>query len=70
VDTDVVAGLEDLRCVFIRAPRLIGPGPGVEVLARVDGQPVLMREGNVLAATFHPELTPDARVHALFLSSA
>jgi 5'-phosphate synthase pdxT subunit len=70
VDTDVVAGLEDLRCVFIRAPRLADPGPGVEVLARVDGQPVLMREGNVLAATFHPELTPDSRVHALFLESA
>ena len=70
VDTDVVAGLEDLRCVFIRAPRLADPGPGVEVLARVDGQPVLMRERNVLAATFHPELTPDSRVHALFLESA
>jgi 5'-phosphate synthase pdxT subunit len=40
------------------------------VLARVDGRPVLMRERNVLAATFHPELTPDSRVHALFLDSA
>jgi 5'-phosphate synthase pdxT subunit len=39
----------------------------VEVLARVDGKPVLVRQGNVLAATFHPELTADARVHALLL---
>ena len=70
VDDDVAAGLEDLRCVFIRAPRLTDPGPDVEVLARVDGRPVLMRERNVLAATFHPELTPDSRVHAMFLGAA
>ena len=67
VDDDAAAGLEDLRCVFIRAPRLTKPGSAVEVLARVDGLPVLMREGNVMAATFHPELTSDPRVHALFL---
>jgi len=67
VDADVVAGLEGLRCVFIRAPRLRDPGPGVEVLARVDGEPVLVRQGNRFAATFHPELTDDARVHALLL---
>lgn len=67
VDDDVMPGLEDLRCVFIRAPQLIDPGPGVEVLARVDGKAVLMREKNVMAATFHPELTSDTRVHALFL---
>jgi 5'-phosphate synthase pdxT subunit len=66
-DDDAAAGLDDLRCVFIRAPELINPGPGVEVLARVDGKAVLMREKNVLAATFHPELTTDSRVHALFL---
>lgn len=68
VDDDAAPGLEDLRCVFIRAPQLVNPGPAVEVLARVDGQPVLMREGNVMAATFHPELTADARVHELFLA--
>jgi 5'-phosphate synthase pdxT subunit len=68
VDDDAAPGLEDLRCVFIRAPQLVNPGPDVEVLARVDGQPVLMREGNVMAATFHPELTADARVHELFLA--
>jgi len=59
--------LAGLRCVFIRAPRLRDLGPGVEVLAEVDGWPVLVREGSVLAATFHPELTDDDRVHRLFL---
>jgi 5'-phosphate synthase pdxT subunit len=70
VDEDVAPGLEDMRCVFIRAPQLKRPGPGVEVLARVDGQPVLMRERNVMAATFHPELTTDSRVHELLLAMA
>lgn len=67
VDAGAAPGLEGLRCVFIRAPRLRDPGPGVEVLARVDGEPVLIRQGNRFAATFHPELTDDARVHALLL---
>ena len=67
VDDGAAPGLEDFRCVFIRAPQLTNPGPGVDVLARVDGQAVLMRQGNVMAATFHPELTSDSRVHALFL---
>jgi 5'-phosphate synthase pdxT subunit len=66
-DPGAASGLDDLRCVFIRAPRLRRPGPDVEVLARVDGWPVLVRQGSVLAATFHPELTPDPRVHALLL---
>lgn len=61
--------LEDLRCVFIRAPRLCRPGEDVEVLARVDGWPVLVRQGNLLASTFHPELSPDPRVHALLLAA-
>jgi 5'-phosphate synthase pdxT subunit len=60
---------EGMRCVFIRAPRLVDPGPEVEVLVRVDGEPVLMREGNRLACTFHPELTEDLRVHELLLST-
>jgi 5'-phosphate synthase pdxT subunit len=62
--------LEGLRCVFIRAPQLEELGPGVEVLARVDGRPALVREGQLLAATFHPELGPDPRVHALLLRLA
>lgn len=51
--------------VFIRAPRLRRVGPGVEVLARHEGEPVLVRQGRVIAATFHPELTTDRRIHAL-----
>ena len=54
---------EGLRCVFIRAPRLRRRGPDVEVLGRVDGWPVFVRQGDVLATTFHPELTDDPRVH-------
>jgi 5'-phosphate synthase pdxT subunit len=56
-----------LRGVFIRAPRIEDAGPGVEVLAELDGSPVLVREGDVLLAAFHPELTDDTRVHELFL---
>jgi 5'-phosphate synthase pdxT subunit len=62
--------LRGLRCVFIRAPKLSRPGADVEVLGRFDGWPVLVREGNVFAATFHPELTGDARVHQLVLEAA
>ena len=54
---------------MIRAPRIERPGPGVEALARVDGEPVLVREGHVIAATFHPELTDDLRVHRLLLDA-
>ena len=56
-----------LRGVFIRAPRVQERGPGVEVLAELDGEPVLLRDGRVLVASFHPELTDDARIHELFL---
>jgi 5'-phosphate synthase pdxT subunit len=59
---------KDLDCVFIRAPRLRNPGPGVEVLIRVAGEPVLVREGRRFACSFHPELTRDLRVHQAFLS--
>jgi 5'-phosphate synthase pdxT subunit len=62
--------LGDLECVFIRAPRLRRPGPDVEVLARVDGWPVFVRQGAALATTFHPELTDDLRVHRMLLSLA
>lgn len=59
-----------LECVFIRAPRLVELGPEVEVLARVDGEPVLVRQGQRLACTFHPELTDDLRVHAALIELA
>jgi pyridoxal 5'-phosphate synthase pdxT subunit len=58
---------EALRGVFIRAPRIERAGPEVEVLAELDGDPVLVREGRILAASFHPELTDDGRVHERFL---
>jgi 5'-phosphate synthase pdxT subunit len=56
-----------VRGVFIRAPRVEHVGPGVEVLAELDGEPVLLREGRFVVASFHPELTDDTRVHELFL---
>ena len=58
---------EPLRGVFIRAPRVAEVGPAVEVLAELDGEPVLLRDGRYLIASFHPELTGDTRVHELFL---
>ena len=58
---------EPLRGVFIRAPRVIATGNGVEVVAELDGEPVLLRQGRFLIATFHSELTEDTRVHELFL---
>lgn len=56
-----------LEMVFIRAPKIEKIGSGVEVLARVDDEPVLVRQGKTMAATFHPELSADNRVHAAFL---
>ena len=56
-----------LRGVFIRAPRIRHLGSGVEVLAELEGEPVLVRDGRYLLASFHPELTDDLRVHELFL---
>lgn len=61
-------GDEPLRAVFIRAPRVARHGPAVEVLARYAGDPVAIREGGVLACAFHPELTDDSRLHALFMA--
>jgi 5'-phosphate synthase pdxT subunit len=58
-----------LEMVFIRAPRIVETGAGVEVLARREGFPTLVRQGRVLAATFHPELSADRRVHRLFVEA-
>jgi 5'-phosphate synthase pdxT subunit len=66
-----VKGLDaPLHAVFIRAPRFTALGPGVEVLARLDGEPVLVRQGKILAGTFHPELTDDSRLHRQFVELA
>ena len=58
-----------IRAVFIRAPWVEEHGPGVEVLAEVDGHPVAVRQGEVLAVAFHPELTGDGRLHRWLLDT-
>ena len=60
-------GAAPLEAVFIRAPRFLEVGKGVEILLARGDEPVLVRQGRVLAATFHPEMTKDTRVHGLFL---
>ena len=67
-ELEIGDGDEPLRAVFIRAPWLDEPGPDVEVLAELDGHAVLAREGRLLVAAFHPELTDDTRVHQRFLN--
>jgi 5'-phosphate synthase pdxT subunit len=66
-DLDVAHEDEPVRAIFIRAPWIEDAGPDVEVLAALDGHPVLAREGRILVAAFHPELTDDTRIHQLFL---
>ncbi len=60
-------GFGTIEAVFIRAPIILRTGPGVHVLARYEGDPVLVEEGIHLVATFHPELSDDDRVHAYFM---
>ena len=66
-DLHLAGDEEPLRGVFIRAPRVRDRGADVEVVAELDGEPVLLRQGRFLVASFHPELTEDTRVHELFL---
>jgi 5'-phosphate synthase pdxT subunit len=68
LDLPGIAGAP-LRAVFIRAPWIAEHGPDVEVLAEVDGHPVVARQGRMLAVAFHAELTDDDRLHRLFLDS-
>jgi 5'-phosphate synthase pdxT subunit len=65
--TKTKLGAEPLEMVFIRAPKIEHIGKNVEVLAELDGNPVLVRQGKTMAATFHPELSDDSRIHKLFL---
>ncbi len=67
-DLEIGDGEEPFRAVFIRAPWIEDAGPDVEVLAEVDEHPVLARQGRILVAAFHPELTDDTRIHELFLN--
>lgn len=66
-DLDVAGLAEPFHGVFIRAPRVESFGPAVEVLASHQGDPVLVCQGRVMAAAFHPELTPDSRLHERFV---
>jgi pyridoxal 5'-phosphate synthase pdxT subunit len=66
-DLQLAGEADSLRGIFIRAPRVAEAGPDVEVLAELDGEPVLLRQGRFLVASFHPELTDDTRVHERFL---
>jgi 5'-phosphate synthase pdxT subunit len=68
-DLDLAGEEKPLRGVFIRAPRVQRAGEEVEVLGELDGEPVLLRQGRFLVATFHPELTDDTRVHELFIDA-
>src|SRR5207302_5647429 len=68
-ETDLSIDGEPMRAVFIRAPWIEEVGDDVEVLAEVDGHPVAVRQGNVLAVAFHPELTPDDRLHRWLLDA-
>jgi 5'-phosphate synthase pdxT subunit len=68
-ETDLdVRGVGPVRAVFIRAPVVEGVGSGVEVLAEHEGDPVLVQQGNLLAASFHPEMAGDPRLHRQLLS--
>ena len=67
-ESDVTTPVGDFHGVFIRAPRIERVGPSVEVLGVLGEEPVLVRQGNVLAASFHPELSGDARLHEYFVS--
>jgi 5'-phosphate synthase pdxT subunit len=67
IEADTALGSEPLEMVFIRAPKFEQLGPQVEVLAREGNDPVLIRDKQILAATFHPELSDDKRVHEYFL---
>lgn len=72
-EPDIEMGLEagtPLEAVFIRAPVILEVGPEVRVLARLDSRPILVRQGLLLAGTFHPELTSDSRVHRYFCQMA
>ena len=62
-------GASPLEMVFIRAPRIVETGSSVKVLARRDGSPTLVKQGALMAATFHPELSADRRVHQLFVET-
>ena len=68
-DLDIDGFADPFHGVFIRAPRIETVGEGVEVLASYDDEPVLVRHGHLMAASFHPELTTDGRLHGMFVEA-
>jgi 5'-phosphate synthase pdxT subunit len=66
-EAQTTLGGKPLEMVFIRAPKIVGTGKGVEILATAGDDPVLVRQGKILVATFHPELSEDTRVHQEFV---
>jgi 5'-phosphate synthase pdxT subunit len=68
-ETAIDTPFGEFHGVFIRAPRIERTGPAVEVIGRLGDEPVLVRQGNVLAASFHPELAGDARLHEFFVTT-
>ena len=67
-EAETKLGRKPLEMVFIRAPKIVDTGKGVEILARSGDDPVLVRQGKIMAATFHPELSQDTRVHQEFVT--
>jgi 5'-phosphate synthase pdxT subunit len=66
-DLDIKGIDEPMHAVFIRAPLIAEAGPEVDILAEHDGRPVVVRQGNILASSFHPELTDDTRLHEMLI---
>ena len=64
-----IEGIGPLRAVFIRAPWIDAHGAGIEILAEVDGHPVAVRRGDIIAVSFHPELAGESRLHRLLLDA-
>ncbi len=69
VDAPFLGDNTPFRTVFIRAPQISGVGPDVDILLKHDGMPIMVRQGHVVALTFHPELTDDPRIHHYFLAA-
>lgn len=68
-ESTISTSVGDFHGVFIRAPRIERVGPGVDVVGQLNGEPVLVQQNNILAASFHPELAGDARMHQYFLNN-
>jgi 5'-phosphate synthase pdxT subunit len=66
----VTSNCDLFHAVFIRAPKIVETGPDIEILAEFDNSPALVRQGNIMGATFHPEITKDTSIHKMFCNMA